>query len=82
MKENTMATNFDSHECVIFCQSTKIGTHENKAIHSSDITTVLFKKLGHIALHILVGCLVSLQDFVQLITEECVAPQASNLVGR
>ena len=30
-----MATNFEPHECVIFARSTKIGTHENKAIHSS-----------------------------------------------
>ena len=29
-----MATNFEPHKCVIFVQSTKIGTHENKAIHS------------------------------------------------
>ena len=29
-----MATNFEPHECVIFLQSTKIGTHENKTIHS------------------------------------------------
>ena len=29
-----MASNFEPHECVIFVQSTKIGTHENKAIHS------------------------------------------------
>ena len=29
-----MATNFEPHECVIFVQSTKIGTHENKATHS------------------------------------------------
>ena len=35
MKENTMATNFEPHEWVIFVQSTKIGTHENKGIHSS-----------------------------------------------
>ena len=28
-----MATNFGSHECVIFFKSMKIGTHENKAIH-------------------------------------------------
>ena len=28
-----MATNFEPHECVIFVQSTKIGTQENKAIH-------------------------------------------------
>ena len=34
MKENTIATNFELHECVIFVQSTKIGTYENKAIHS------------------------------------------------
>ena len=30
-----MATNFEPHKCVIFVQSTKIGSHENKAIHSS-----------------------------------------------
>ena len=29
-----MATNFDPQECVVFIQSKKIGTHENKAIHS------------------------------------------------
>ena len=29
-----MATNFEPHECIIFVQSTEIGTHENKAIHS------------------------------------------------
>ena len=27
--------NFEPHKCVIFVQSTKIGTHENKAIHST-----------------------------------------------
>ena len=35
MKEYTMTTNFEPHECVIFVQSTKIDTDENKAIHSS-----------------------------------------------
>ena len=30
-----MATNFEPHERVIFVQSTKIGTYENKAIHST-----------------------------------------------
>ena len=34
MKENTEATNFEPHECVILVPSTKIGTNENKAIHS------------------------------------------------
>ena len=29
-----LATSFEPHECVIFVQSTKIGTHEIKAIHS------------------------------------------------
>ena len=29
-----MATNFEPHEGVSFAKSTKIGTHENKAIHS------------------------------------------------
>ena len=32
---NIMATNFESHECIIFLQSAKIGSHENKAIHSN-----------------------------------------------
>ena len=36
MKENIMATNLEPHECVIFVQSTKIGTHENKSINSID----------------------------------------------
>ena len=30
-----MATNFEPHEWVILVQSTKIGTHENKAIYSN-----------------------------------------------
>ena len=38
MKENTMATNFEPQECVIFVPSTKIGTHENKAIHSIELS--------------------------------------------
>ena len=33
MKENNTARNFEPNECVIFVQSMKIGTHENKAIH-------------------------------------------------
>ena len=37
-KKNTMATNFEPHECVIFVQSTEISTHENKAIPVSAIT--------------------------------------------
>ena len=34
MKENAIATNFEPHEYIIVVQSTKTGTHENKAIHS------------------------------------------------
>ena len=30
-----MARNFEPHEYVIFVQSKKMGTHENKAIHSN-----------------------------------------------
>ena len=37
-----MTTKFEPHECVIFAQSTKIGTHENKAIHS--IFVLFFRK--------------------------------------
>ena len=33
MKETILTMNFEPHECIIFLQSTKIGTHENKAIH-------------------------------------------------
>ena len=29
-----MAMIFEPHECAIFLQSMKIGTHEHKAIHS------------------------------------------------
>ena len=32
-----MATNFEPHECVHYVQSTKIGTHENKAIHTGTV---------------------------------------------
>ena len=31
MKENTFAMNFEPQECVIFVQSTKIGTHKKKS---------------------------------------------------
>ena len=33
-KYYNIAMNFEPHECVIFVESTKNGTHENKAIHS------------------------------------------------
>ena len=46
MKENIMTTNFEPHECVIFVQSTKIGTHENKAIHSIRILIILRSPKG------------------------------------
>ena len=32
-----MAMNFEPHECVMFVQSTKTGTYENKADHSISI---------------------------------------------
>ena len=38
MKEKAIATNFEPHKYVIFAQSTKIGTQENKAIHSTTNT--------------------------------------------
>ena len=34
MKYDTIAMNYKPHKCVSFFQFTKIGTHENKAIHS------------------------------------------------
>ena len=34
MKENATTTNFEPNECLIFAKPTKIGTHENKAVHS------------------------------------------------
>ena len=48
-----MATNFELHECVIFAQTTKIGTHENKAIHSMNLfshNVAGFIDTGHQAL--------------------------------
>ena len=44
-----------------------------------------FEKGGHIALHLSVGRYVGRSvslNLVQLITQECFAPEASNLVGR
>ena len=35
MKENIKTIDFEPHKCVILVQSTKIGTHGNKAIHRS-----------------------------------------------
>ena len=35
MKENAMTMNFEPRECVIFAQTAKIGTNENKAIHGN-----------------------------------------------
>ena len=40
MKENIKGTNFDPNEYIISGQSTKIGTHENKAIHSTCICLI------------------------------------------
>ena len=34
MKENAMASNFELNQCVVQAQYMRIGTHENKAIHS------------------------------------------------
>ena len=52
-----MATNFEPKECVIFVQSTKIGTHENKGIHNITMY-LLFVRCRHwlqedVALYIL-----------------------------
>ena len=35
MKKNALTKKFEPQKCVIFAQSMKIGTHENKAIHST-----------------------------------------------
>ena len=40
-----MTTNFKPHECVILFQSMKIGTNENKAIHSSQPTPNLYLRI-------------------------------------
>ena len=45
---NIMATEVEPHECVIFVQSTKIGTHENKGNHSMPLHSFL-----HFLLHAL-----------------------------
>ena len=36
-----MATNFEPHKCTSSVQSTKIGTKENKAIHSTTLTSLV-----------------------------------------
>ena len=56
-----MATNFEPHECVIFVQSTKIGTHENKAIDSifewPDIYIVPIMTIGEMLLIVSTACI-------------------------
>ena len=47
-----MATTFEPHENVIFAQSTKIGTHENKAIHSNSILTSFGIETSEDELHV------------------------------
>ena len=41
-----MTMNLEPHVCAIFVQSKKIGTHENKAIHSSHKTCKDLKNKG------------------------------------
>ena len=50
-------------------------------ISLSPMLCLPLKKEGHIALHMSVGMSVSF-NLVQLITQECFAKEASNLVGR
>ena len=45
MNKNAMTMNFEPYECVIFAQTTKIGTHENKAIHCTSTPTSYFLKV-------------------------------------
>ena len=61
MKENTIATNFKPHECVIFVQSTKIDTHENKAIHSMLYENVNMKSDKYMQLNDFFGAILSLK---------------------
>ena len=55
--------------------------YESKAEYISQYLCPPLKKEGHIALHMSFGMSVSF-NLVQLITQECFAPEASNLVGR
>ena len=48
-----MATNFEPHERVIFVESMKIGTHENKAIHS----TCLFRTMIYLPVMLFISLL-------------------------
>ena len=43
-----MATEFEPHECFIFVESTKIGTHENKAIFTHKCKRQRIQDCGHI----------------------------------
>ena len=46
MKENATSMNFKPHECVIFAQTMKIGTHKNKTIHSINEFICIISRLG------------------------------------
>ena len=50
-----MTTNLEPHECVILAQSTKIGTHENKAIHSMHFCNITSKDMKPATFEILPG---------------------------
>ena len=49
--ENTMTTNFEPHECLIFLLSAKIGTHENEAIHSTKQQWIVMKNQADALIH-------------------------------
>ena len=59
MKENTIATNSEPHECVIFANSTKIRTYENKTIHSIHGITMIQSKL-----RVLIGNIVQVTSYL------------------
>ena len=46
-----MATNFEFHKRVIFAQSMKIGTHENKAIYSISIEELGIQVSSKLSVH-------------------------------
>ena len=78
---------FDKDRPVNACANTVICTKYSYTfimlpiLRKSLIFMPPFEKGGHIALHMSVGMSVSL-NLVQLITQECFAQEASNLVGR
>ena len=60
-----MTTYFEPHECVIFVQSTKIGTHENKAFHSTGTYIIVRPLIEYTNVQSLIEYKINVQSLIE-----------------